>query len=125
MSPNKIIVLYQGDCRFCNWCKDLVLRFDTKKVFEFIPIKSIAGVNLIKTQQLIIEPNHPDSIAVLKAGADPKYKWQACITIASESSGFLKLFGWCLKWVPNWLGDWGYVWIGKHRGFMCRLVRCR
>lgn len=122
MDPNKYIVLYQGNCRFCNWCKDFVLRQTPVSQFEFIPIESEAGIKLIKELQLMITGDHPNSIVVLNTGFEPKYKWRACLEVMRHLSTPLKILRVVLLVIPVGLGNRMYDWGGRNRDLLCWLV---
>ena len=127
MSPtnNTFIVLYQGTCRFCNWCREFVLKRSEFGKFEFVPIESERGGTLIRELNLDLTQEHPVSIAVVGNGFAPKYKWQASLAIARHLSWYMRLLRLALLLVPKSLGDAVYDWIGRHRGLMCKIVGCR
>ena len=127
MSPtNKtFIVLYQGTCRFCNWCREFVLSRSAFGRFEFVAIESERGGTLIRELDLDVTQEHPASIVILGADFAPKYKWQASLEISKHLSWYMRLLRLVLLLVPNSLGNALYDWIGRHRGLMCQIVRCR
>jgi len=124
-NQTQVIVLYQGTCRFCNWCREFVIKHASANKFEFVAIESERGGLLIKEKQLNITQEHPDSIAVIEEDLAPTYKWQACLEICRHSSWTLRLLRLPLLLIPNRLGEALYSWIGRHRGLLCKLVRCR
>ncbi len=120
----KIVVLYQGTCSFCNWCRELILRHSVPDKFEFIAIESEAGIRLIKEKQLMITVEHPNSIVVMNPTFAPKYKWQACMEIARQGDWQFQLLSTLLLVVPTWLGNRMYDWSGRNRALLCKLVNC-
>lgn len=120
----KIVVLYQGECLFCNWCRCFLEKRDIRKVFKFVAIKSEEGIALIQEHTLHITIEHPDSIVVIVPEEEPKYKWQACLELLHQASWVLMLLRVLLLPIPLWLGNRIYDCIGRHRGLLCRIVRC-
>lgn len=124
-SARKITTLYQGDCTFCNWCRDFVLKRDKDNTFQFIDIKSEEGSRIIEELRLNIHPDKPDSIALIGRENDILYKWSAGIFICSKLTLPMRVLGKILeKTIPKRLGDEIYDWVGRHRDLMCQLTRC-
>lgn len=117
-------MLYQGTCRFCNRCREFILKRVPTGSFEFVAIESELGKNLIKDQHLAITVDHPDSIVVLNLGLTPKYKWQACLEIVRHLAWPIRFGRLIMLVIPNWLGNKIYDWSARHRDFLCKIVRC-
>ncbi|MCA9366347.1 DUF393 domain-containing protein [Candidatus Kaiserbacteria bacterium] len=103
----------------------LVLKNSREGMFTFIPIESEEGKALIKEGSLSINPEHPDSIAVLVSDEKVYYKWQGGVEIARHTTFPFRLVYFVAMMVPSFLGDRIYDCIGRHRALLCRLVRCR
>lgn len=109
MTPKKNI-LFDGDCSFCNYWVRFILKRDTKKQFEFLPLESKKGKELreqyhvsVNLDTLILIHNNKASI-----------KSSAALHIAKQ----LK-FPWFLFYgliiIPPFIRNWIYDLIAKNR----------
>jgi predicted DCC family thiol-disulfide oxidoreductase YuxK len=83
--PDDDIILYDGVCIFCSgWIRFVAAR-DVAKRFRFTPIQSGYGTRL--AQHLGIDPNDPDTNAVIHGGV-AYFKSDAALTILSQLPGW-------------------------------------
>lgn len=104
------LILYDGVCVLCsNWFR-FIARRDRERTFLFTSIQSPYGRAL--AQKLGIDPDNPDTNAVLLDGAVHLRSDSAIAAIAA-----LPNWGWIrvLRWIPKWLRDPAYGMIARHR----------
>ena len=104
------LILFDGDCNFCNYWVNFVLKRDKQGVFKFASLNSEAG-NKLKLQHQI--PVTVDSIVLIKD--DHIFiKSQAALEIAKNLSG-----GWFMmagfKIIPTFIRDAVYDVVAKNR----------
>jgi predicted DCC family thiol-disulfide oxidoreductase YuxK len=124
MDQAQLIVVYQGTCSFCNWCRLFVEERDFRKTCSFIALESDAGIKLIAEQGLVINQLRPESIVVLISGHEPYYEWIACLRIGEKLSSPWRQLAFAMHFIPTGIGNGIYRWASKHRGFLCSIVRC-
>lgn len=111
MSQNKNIVLFDGDCSFCNFWVKFILKRDPKKQFVFHSLQSELGKELRKKHQI---SEQLDTLIYLNKNNKAFIKSGAALRIASK----LK-FPWFLAIVfiviPPFIRNWVYDLIAKNR----------
>ncbi|WP_198662333.1 thiol-disulfide oxidoreductase DCC family protein [Exiguobacterium sp. TNDT2] len=104
------IVLFDGDCNFCDASVQFILNRDSKGNFHFASLQGEAGKDLRIRHRI---PEEIDSIVLLKDGV-PYLKSDAAIRIAEGLDG-----GWqwlrLVRVVPRPIRDFGYDVIAKNR----------
>lgn len=109
MEEKKAIVLFDGICRLCNGLIGFLLKKDHKNIFEYIPIQSKTG------QQLLAKRNitNADSVVFIKDNF-AYYNSDAVIQIVK-----LLPFPWnwiqILKIIPKKWRDFAYTVIARNR----------
>ncbi len=124
-STEKVIVVYQGTCGFCNWCRRFVEKramLDTD--FVFLALEEEEGKRSLELHGAQIDFSKPDSIVVLKQGTKPLYKWDASLLIGSRLSFPWRQLAVVMKVVPSTWGDGLYNFVAAHRSLLCQFVRC-
>lgn len=116
------IVLFDGQCKFCNRSVQFILKYDRKKIFHFAPLQSDFGQKLLAKSPF--DPNALDSIVLLKKGKYFSHS-DAAIHIGSDlGAGFMLLK--LLFIFPRFLRDFIYRLIAKNRHrLMGRKATCR
>lgn len=104
------IVLFDGDCNFCDASVQFILNRDTKGHFHFAWLQGEAG-KALRTRHRI--PEAIDSIVLLKDGV-PYLNSDAAIRIAEGLDGGWRWLG-LIRIVPRPLRDFGYDVIAKNR----------
>lgn len=104
------IILFDGECNFCNYWVNFVLKRDKQKVFKFASLNSETG-NKLKLQHQI--PATIDSIVLIK-NDHVFIKSQAAIEIAKNLNRFWFLMV-VFKIIPVFLRDAVYDAVAKNR----------
>ena len=104
------IILFDGQCVFCDHSVQFILKRDVDEVFQFASLQSAIGQQLLK--QYDVDASM-DSIVVIYR--DKVYtQSDAAIVIAQQFKGLRKLLA-VVKYMPKWLRDKLYVVIAKNR----------
>ncbi len=110
MNSKKNIILFDGDCNFCNYWVNFVLKRDKQNVFKFASLNSEIGTTLKLQHQI---PATLDSIILIKKGK-VFIKSQAALEISKYlSGGWFMMVGFNL--VPVFLRDSVYDFVAKNR----------
>jgi predicted DCC family thiol-disulfide oxidoreductase YuxK len=104
------IILFDGNCNFCNYWVNFVLKRDKQQVFKFASLNSEIG-NKLKLQHQI--PATIDSIVLIK-NDDVFIKSRAAIEIARNLSGWWFLLV-VFRIVPTFVRDAVYDVVAKNR----------
>ena len=110
MYEGKNIILFDGNCNFCNYWVNFVLKRDKQQVFKFASLNSEIG-NKLKLQHQI--PATIDSIVLIK-NDDVFIKSSAAIEIARNLSGWWFLLV-VFRIVPTFVRDAVYDVVAKNR----------
>ena len=108
--PDDDVILYDGVCVFCSrWVRFVATR-DAAARFRFTPIQSPYGTRL--AQAFGIDPNDPDTNAVIHGGA-AYFKSDGALTVLSH----LPRWRWtrALLFIPRPLRDTVYNLIARNR----------
>ena len=104
------VILFDGECVFCDHSVQFILKRDVEKVFQFASLQSDVGQQLLKQYNV---DSSMDSIVVIYQ--EKAYmQSDAAIVIAQQFKGFWRMLG-VVKVLPKWLRDKMYVVIAKNR----------
>ena len=104
------IILFDGECVFCDHSVQFILKRDVEKVFLFASLQSDVGQQLLKQYNV---DSSMDSIVVIYR--EKVYtQSDAAIVIAQQFKGLWRLLV-VVKVLPKWLRDKMYVMIAKNR----------
>ncbi|MFE7378649.1 thiol-disulfide oxidoreductase DCC family protein [Bacillus cereus] len=112
------IILFDGECNFCNQSVQFIIQRDSKGYFLFASRQSTTGINLLKKH------NINDSIdSIILIDADTAYiKSDAILNICKQLDGSwckLSLFLWIPRFIRNFCYDIfaknRYRWFGKNQ----------
>ena len=123
MKSDHPILLFDGICNLCNTSVNFILKRDKKKQFQFIPLQSDKGLEIMDKYKL---PKETNSVILIK-GDNFYIESEAIIEICR----YLPI-PW--KWVPvfrivplkwrnilyKWIAKNRYQWFGKRES--CRIV---
>lgn len=110
-NANNPIVIFDGDCAFCNKSVMLILKKDKTKSIEVCSNQSEKGKELIKEYNITADIN---STIVYILDHKVYYKSTAALTISKNlTGGFPLLYGFTA--VPKFIRDGVYDFIAKHR----------
>lgn len=104
------IVLFDGDCNFCDASVQFIIRHDRHASIYFASLQSEVGQSL-RTRHRI--PESVDSIVYIEEGV-PYLKSDAAIRIAEHLDGRWRLLR-LIRFIPRPIRDHGYALFAKHR----------
>lgn len=105
------IVIFDGDCAFCNKSVMLILKKDKTKSIEVCSNQSEKGKELINKYKITADIN---STIIYIIADNVYYKSTAALTISKKLKGLYPLlFAFIL--VPKFIRDGVYDFIAKHR----------
>lgn len=105
------IVIFDGDCAFCNKSVMLILKKDKTKSIEVCSNQSEKGKELINKYKITADIN---STIIYIIADNVYYKSTAALTISKKLKGLYPLlFAFIL--VPKFIRDCVYDFIAKHR----------
>ena len=104
------IILFDGQCVFCDHSVQFILKRDVDEVFQFASLQSDIGQQLLKQYKVDAAM---DSIVVIYQ--DKVYmQSDAAIVIAQQFKGLWKLLA-VTKFIPKWLRNKMYAVVAKNR----------
>jgi predicted DCC family thiol-disulfide oxidoreductase YuxK len=104
------IVLFDGECNFCNNSVQFIIKRDRKAQFKFASIQSDVGEEIVRTFNV---PANINSL-ILVEGNKCYFKSSAALRICKNLKGVWKLF-YCLLIIPKSVRDYFYDIIAKNR----------
>ena len=108
---NSAVILYDGWCQLCSASVRFVIRHDSRKIFRFAPLQSVAGE--ILTGKNLPMKQVPDSIVYIEDGK-PFMKSEAILRILKKMGRGWQVF-YPLHFIPVFLRDGIYDWIARIR----------
>lgn len=111
-SKDKLYLLYDGDCGFCNFWVQWILSRDKKDRFLFVSLQSVLGQQFLRERNL--DTTIFNTIYLWKPQAFYLQKSTAIIKIAQNIGGIYRLaaLGYL---IPLWIRDQFYHWISINR----------
>jgi predicted DCC family thiol-disulfide oxidoreductase YuxK len=112
ISKDKLYVFYDGDCSFCNFWVQWILKRDKKDQFLFASLQGNFGQSFLKERNL--ENKNFSTIYLWKPNYYYLQKSDAALKIAETIGGiyyFTKIF----KLIPKFIRNWCYDLISKNR----------
>ena len=104
------IVLFDGQCVFCDHSVQFILKRDVGEVFQFASLQSDVGQQLLN--QYNVDPSMDSIVVIYKNKV--YIQSDAAIVIAQQFKGIWKLLV-LVKIVPRWLRNKIYALIAKNR----------
>lgn len=108
---NKHIILFDGDCSFCNYWVQFITKRDKKNQFHFLSLQSLEGKNLKKEKQIPIEV---DSLIFISNKGKAYIKSTAALKISSRLRFPYPLF-YVFIIVPPFIRHWVYDVVAQNR----------
>ncbi len=108
---DKNIILFDGECLFCDGVVQKIIENDKKNVFVFASLQSEIGKKIIRH---IGMPTTTDSIVFYRKGYAYFIKAEAILEIAKHLKGWYPMLG-MLRVFPNALLNIGYSYFAKNR----------
>lgn len=124
---NDAILLYDGECGFCDRTVQYVLKHDRRERIRFAPLQS--GFATDKVVKAGLDPQDLSSmVLILSPGASDEkllVRGRAALTTLHLLGGWREIPA-LLRFLPRFLLDWGYGIIARNRFRMGgRLESCR
>ena len=110
MSTAQDLILFDGDCAYCNGWVRWIGRRDTRRRFRSVPLTSDEGLAL-RTRYNV--PDAVDSIVLVKDGR-AYLRSDAAWRVLAALPGW-GLVATLLRLVPRFLRNWGYNLVAKNR----------
>lgn len=104
------IVLFDGDCNFCDASVKFIIRHDRNGYFRFASLQSEIGQSIRARHRI---PETVDSIILIHNGV-PYLKSDAVIRITEHLDGRWRLLRF-IRYTPKLIRDVGYDIIAEHR----------
>lgn len=106
----KRILLFDGECNFCDASVQFIIKRDSKALIQFASLQSDVGMALLKKYEV---PEKTDSIVFIEG--DCLYtESTAALKITRNLSGLWKLF-YVFIVVPKPIRNLVYRWVAKNR----------
>src|SRR4051812_6382863 len=104
------IVLFDGECHFCDWSVQFIIKRDPKELFRFVSLQSVVGQELLERYKV---PLDIDSMVLIEQ--EKVYvKSNAALRICRHLRGAWKLL-YIFKLIPISIRNSVYDWIAKNR----------
>lgn len=117
----KAIVLFDGECNFCNSTVLFIIKHDKADNLRFASQQSDTGIKLMKENNCAY--NSLNTIIFIK-GPKVSIKTNAIIEIGKLLHGYPKMIV-LLKFIPPLIRDYGYTVFAKRRyGFFGKRDNC-
>lgn len=110
MDNENYIVLFDGECNFCNFWVRFIIKRDKGNIFKFATLSSINGQNVKLRFQL---DESIDSVVLLKNN-QVYIKSAAAFEITKNLSGLWFMLG-IFKIIPTFISDAIYDFVAKNR----------
>ena len=112
MDTSKYYVFYDGDCGFCNFWVQWILKNDLKDQFMFAALQSDFGQEFLKERGL--ETKQLSTLYLWKPQSFYLKKSEAALKIASILGGKYSFIGY-LSFVPKFISDFVYDKVAENR----------
>jgi predicted DCC family thiol-disulfide oxidoreductase YuxK len=109
----KPIMLYDGECGFCNASVQFVLRHERRHDLLFAPQQGATGRHLFAQHQ--ITTSGPGSVVLIENGA-PHFRSDATLRIMRLMGGPWRALAALGRLIPPPLRDYAYDVVAKNRG---------
>ncbi|GEN51883.1 thiol-disulfide oxidoreductase DCC family protein [Halobacillus faecis] len=104
------IILFDGECNFCNQSVQFIIKRDPEGRFKFASQQSEVGESIMREYDV---PNEVDSLVLIE-GSKAYLQSTAALRICKGLKGFWK-FGFVFILVPRQIRDWAYKIFSKNR----------
>jgi|JI8StandDraft_1071087.scaffolds.fasta_scaffold171877_2 predicted DCC family thiol-disulfide oxidoreductase YuxK len=111
------IIFFDGVCNLCNFFVQLILPYDTKKVFQFASLQSKTYQKILQvysSSDLLLPSSSSPSTIVLFDGERFYLQSSAIFQILKHLSGWLHIF-YIFRFLPIWFTNAVYNWIAGNR----------
>ncbi|MBV2129677.1 thiol-disulfide oxidoreductase DCC family protein [Arsukibacterium indicum] len=108
---NRHVVIFDGECNFCNGAVNFIIKRDPDAQFVFTPMQSKHAEQIM--QRYGVSSSDPDTLILLKHGKIYILS-DAALEIAKDLRGYWYLFN-VFKVVPKSFRDWCYRLFARNR----------
>lgn len=117
------IIIYDTDCGFCDWTRDIIEKYDRDNIFSFISITSDQARDLAQHHNQIIDQQDPESFILCDIENGSWYtKSDAGYHISHKCYGPLYVFSLIITITPRFVADFVYTLIARNRAKLGPLV---
>ncbi len=107
------LIIFDGDCNFCNFYINKLINLDTRRNFYFTSYNSKLADKLMTDAGF--SSDYKESFILFMDG-EVFIKSEAVIVILKKLAGFWKVPAWVMKYmIPRFIRDWCYDRIAKNR----------
>ena len=124
MHSKEIIILYDDNCDFCNWCRAFVEKRTAHNDLRFVGMKNEESLKLVAQHKLVVDSNTPDTIVTITHTGAILYKWRACLEIGKYLCIPYRQLSLIMTFLPTLFGNWIYDFVSRNRGALCKIMRC-
>jgi len=111
VDSGRAVVIFDGECSFCNRWVNFLLRFDRHDIFRFAARQSETGASFASEAGL--PPGGVGSIVLVEGGA-VRLRSDAVLRML-QLLGFPFSLTAAFRWIPGTLRDAVYDWIARNR----------
>ena len=115
---DKPLIIYDGNCGFCNWSAYKISKWDKRKVFYYLKIQSEEAQEIVKHIK-----NLPDSV-IVKNSNGLLFESDAIIFIFNRLPYPLKIFS-VFKILPKGFRNICYQFVARNRFVFSKNKTCR
>lgn len=119
MQEQKQVILFDGDCNFCNYWVKYVIERDKKDLFRFTSLQSETGKELLKQYDL---KDDLETVVLIKNNT-AKTKSSAALYIFNGIGGVHQLVIIFIV-VPKFIRDWFYGIVARYRKHLMKNQSC-
>ena len=119
MLTEKHIILFDGDCNFCNYWVKYVIERDKKDLFRFTSLQSETGKKLLKQYDL---KDDLETVVLIKNNA-AKTKSSAALHIFKELGSIHQIVIIFIA-IPKFIRDWFYGIVARYRKHLMKNQSC-
>jgi len=106
------LVLFDGVCNLCESTVQFIVRHDRRALFRFAPLQSTTAQKILAGNEY--EDGELSSVLLVSGGRIYR-KSRAALRIARQLDSAWPLFYYLFFWVPPFIADLVYDFIGSHR----------
>lgn len=111
MTPQRLVIVFDGDCAVCNGWTGLLARADRRSLFDFVPAQSPRGVQALRAAGRAADDL--DTILVLD-GARARVRSDAILHAMTRLGGGWRMLD-VLRAVPRPVRDLAYRLFARNR----------
>jgi predicted DCC family thiol-disulfide oxidoreductase YuxK len=121
----KHLVFYDGECGFCDYIVQFIMKQDSKELFDFAPLQGTTAAKMLK--QLPPEIVNKDSLILIE---DYQTSHSHVYVLGKGAFRICWLLGsaWAIpgmiSFLPSFLYDWGYRLVAKNRKKLFKNESC-